>query len=320
MPNKSLNRHYAIPYLDFTDFWDICGYLLRVQPQFPKVRYSIYSEEGPIVEDEHDISLILRILHDKATSVCRFHATLYNGSIDSGPCASLDYVTEEGHTKATPMGLTVQTPDISRLNTFEFEGVLLEKYQLDSDNEPRIEFGIPCEVLTAIIDLRGFSVFCEQPHIESPYTCGLMYAFYQSVEQRFNKYRPDLIKYLGDGVLTLWETTYEDRPAALEVCINGLRELQDQWDIVRRAPQFSHGAPEEVAAGLSFGLASQIPGAEDYIGRPINVASRLCSVCSGSEIIIDKSVPGIDPSVPKDDISVHIKSFGRYPVWRVRTR
>lgn len=320
MPAKSLHRHYPIPYLDFTDFWDICGYLLRVQPKFPKIRYSIYTGQGAIVEDEHDISLILRVLHDKAASVHRFHATLYSGNLEATACAEVDYVTEVGDSPTAPMGLTVRTPEITRMNTFEFEGVLLEKYALDDDNEPRIQFGIPCEVLAAIIDMRGFSAFCEQPQIESPYTCGLMYAFYQIVEQRFNKYRPDLIKYLGDGVLTLWETTYEDRPAALSVALNGLRELQDQWDIVRRAPQFSHGAPNEVAVGLSFGLASQIPGAEDYIGRPINVASRLCSVCSGSEILIDKSVPGIDESIPKDDISVHIKSFGRYHVWRVRTR
>ncbi|GHB91884.1 adenylate/guanylate cyclase domain-containing protein [Cerasicoccus arenae] len=320
MPAKSLHRHYAIPYLDFTDFWDICGYLLRVQPQFPKVRYSIYADHGPIVEDEHDISLILKVLHDKATSIYRFHATLYNGKVDSSLCAQLDYITEAGDSVNSPMGLTVQTPSISRLNTFEFEGVLLEKYQLDHDSEPRIEFGIPCEVLTTIIDMRGFSAFCEQPQIESPYTCGLMYAFYQVVEQRFNKFRPDLIKYLGDGVLTLWETTYEDRAAALDVCLTGLRELQERWDIVRRAPQFSHGAPSEVAVGLSFGLASQIPGADDYIGRPINVASRLCSVCNGSEILIDRSVPGLDESIPKDDISVHIKSFGRYNVWRMKTR
>ncbi|MEO0795653.1 MAG: adenylate/guanylate cyclase domain-containing protein [Verrucomicrobiota bacterium] len=320
MPAKSLHRHYSIPYLDFTDFWDICGYFLRVQPQFKKIRYSIFTAEAPIIEDEQDISLILKVLHDKAQSVARFHATLYDGGDDFGPVAKVDYVTEAGDTAATPMGLTVQTPEITRMNTFEFEEVLFEKYNLDEDLEPRIEFGIPCEVLAAIIDLRGFSAFCEQPQIESPYTCGLMYAFYQSVEQRFHKYRPDLIKYLGDGVLVLWETTYEDRAAALNVCLNGMRELQDKWNSVRRSPQFSHGAPEQVAVGISFGLASQIPGADDYIGRPLNVASRLCSVCGGSDILIDKSVPGLDDTIPKDDISVHIKSFGRYHVWRVRTR
>lgn len=319
MPAKSLHRHYPIPYVDFTDFWDICGYLMRVQPDFPKVYYSIHAVDGPIVEEEEDISRILKILHEQATSVARFQAKLQApGARKPGP--TLDYVTEAGDSVDTPMGLTVQTPSISRLQIFEFEEVLLEKYQLNADSEPRIEFGIPCEILAAIIDLRGFSAFCEKPEIESPYTCGLMYAFYQSVEQRFHKFRPDLIKYLGDGVLTLWETTYEDRAAALNVCLNGLLELQDTWDIVRRSPQFTHGAPEQVAVGVSFGLASQIPGAADYIGRPINVASRLCGASSGSQILVDKSVPGIPDDVPKDDISVHIKSFGRYQVWRLRTR
>jgi len=320
MRAKSLQRHYPIPYLDFTDFWDICGYLHRVQPRFPKIRYSIYSREGPIVEEEEDISLILKILHKEAQSVSRFHAKLFREEDEFGAHATLDYVTEAGADGSSPMGLSVSTPEISRLHTFEFEEILFEKYQLDVDTEPRIAFGIPCEVVAAIIDLRGFSAFCEQPHIESPYTCGLMYAFYQSVEQRFHKFRPDLIKYLGDGVLVLWETTFEDRAAALNICLNGMLELHGKWDEVRRSPQFSHGAPEEVAVGISFGLASQIPGADDYIGRPINVASRLCSVCSGRDILIDKSVPDIDAGVRKENLTVHIKSFGRYQVWRVRSR
>lgn len=172
--------------------------------------------------------------------------------------------------------------------------------------------------MAAVIDLRGFSLFCEQPNIESPYTCGLMYAFYHLVRNAFRTYPPDMFKLLGDGVLTLWETTYRDRDMAINTLIEGTITINSEWRMIRRNPQFTHGAPEEVATGISFGLASKLPGTDDYIGRPINVASRLCSVCPGGDIFIDKSTPNVAAAYTKEETIAHIKSFGRYFVWRIR--
>ncbi|MEM8549532.1 MAG: hypothetical protein AAGF10_01970, partial [Verrucomicrobiota bacterium] len=91
-----------------------------------------------------------------------------------------------------------------------------------------------------------------------------------------------------------------------------------RWQVVRRSTQFSHGAPDEVAIGVSFGLASQLPGVGDYIGRPINIASRLSTVCPGGQVFVDKSVPSIGAQYAKEDATAHIKSFGRYYIWRIQ--
>ena len=126
-----------------------------------------------------------------------------------------------------------------------------------------------------------------------------------------------MIKFAGDGVLAIWETSPEDRQVAIDVCVEGMISLNSKWQTVRRNPHFSHGAPEDIGVGISFGLASRLTIDNDYIGRPINIASRLCGVCSGGRVYIDKSVPSISREFEKRDTRVRIKSYGEYGVWMI---
>ena len=54
-----------------------------------------------------------------------------------------------------------------------------------------------------MVDIRGFPHFSERPNIESPYLCGVMGAFYQIIQRSFAKYSPEMIKFMGDGVLAV---------------------------------------------------------------------------------------------------------------------
>ncbi len=317
MQMGNVQRHYPIPELDFRDFWDICGHVRNAHSAYPCVLYSIKSADGLLVEDETDIGTILKTLRECGEAVLAYSARFTKYDADpEDPCPEVQYVLHEH--EGLPAGLTLTTPSISKLQLYELEEIIHEQYQHGEELAPPIVFGKPCEVLAAVVDLRGFSLFCEQPNIESPYTCGLMYSFYHLVQNAFRGYPPDMFKFLGDGVLTLWETTYQDREVAIRTLIQGAININSEWRMIRRSPQFTHGAPEEVATGISFGLASKLPGTEDYIGRPINVASRLCSVCPGGDIFIDKSTPNVAAEYTKEETIAHIKSFGRYFVWRIR--
>ncbi|MBC2594513.1 adenylate/guanylate cyclase domain-containing protein [Ruficoccus amylovorans] len=311
---QAVTRHYPIPRIDFADFWDICGTFMRIHPGLTRIRYTIEGSESTLADHEYDVARILDRLHRQPQDLLLMEAEF------EGPN------TREGHARAVyrpvpvdsdPGGLTISTPSLSKLLLYQFESLLYDKYDLEEQLHPTVKFGKPCEVLASIIDLRGFSQFCEKPTIESPYTCGLMHSFYQAVRHGYIKYPPDLLKFLGDGVLALWETTAEDREVAIETCLSGSLDIHNRWQVVRRSPQFTHGAPEEVAVGISFGLASRLPEVGDYIGRPVNIASRLSSVCPGGQLYVDKSVPGIGPEYSKDDATAHIKSFGRYYIWRI---
>ncbi len=310
------DRHYPIHDLDFTDFWDICGYFMRAHPRLSYVEYWIDTEDGPLVEKEADVAMILKSLNHAETPITRYIARLRERNQSDGETAEITYLTEA--IKEQEFGLYFSAGDLPKRQRYEFEDFLNEKFNLEETLEPKIQFGIPCEILAAVIDLRGFSIFCEKPNVESPYACALIHSFYQIVRRSLHKYPPETIKFQGDGVLTIWETTADDREVAIQTCLQGAMELNSLWQVMRKSAQFSHGTPEDVAIGISFGLASVLPGIKDYIGRPINVASRLCSVCPGGEIFVDKSLPGIPPEIAKAEASCFIKSFGRYYLWRIR--
>ena len=113
-----------------------------------------------------------------------------------------------------------------------------------------------------------------------------MSSFYNIANRGFSKYPLDLIKFVGDGYLVVWQTGVEDCKIAIDVCVEGTSALNSNWQILIQSLHFTHGAPEEIGTGISFGLASKLSFDNDYIGRPINIASRLCGVCPGGKYIL----------------------------------
>jgi len=321
MIENAVQRHYPFKELDFRDFWDICGHFQRMHPKRDAVLYSIFDKKGLRIKEETEIPLILESLNKDDAPLTRFEARLIScDDFDERDedCPLITFTHKEGTGKT---GLHFQSAELEKLSLFQFEAMLYEQYNLQKPqaSEMEIVFGRPCEVLATVVDMRGFSLFCEKPNIESPYTSGLMSSFYQLVKNSFLTYPPELMKYLGDGVLSVWETSYKDRELAISTCLHGLSDLNARWQILRQSPQFSHGTPKDIGIGISFGLASMLTVDQDYIGRPINIASRLCSVCNGKEILIDKSLPKLPEDLSYDDYQVSMKSFGRADIWRMQT-
>lgn len=309
-----VHRHYAILGLDFRDFWDICSHYLHHHPRYKSVLYSIDGHSGSICANESDVSTVLRLISQHGSEVCRYSARYYL-SPHSEPAdygnARMDYLPQAYDFQEPGLHFHAETDN--KLILYQFEDFIYNAYSIVED-EAIVEYGLPCEVLAVVIDIRGFSAFCEQPDIESPYACGLMTAFYSMVRGGFKRYPPDLVKFLGDGVLAIWQTNSKDRKIAIETALESLRQIPLTWRALIKGPEFTHGAPDGIAAGVSFGLASKISIDNDYIGRPINMASRLCGVCPPSKTFIARSVPGIEELGVKP-LSVRVKSYGEQKIW-----
>lgn len=317
---NSIQRHYPIPGLNFRDIWDICSHFQRVNPEYQVVRYSIEGNNGLIVNKESDVAEILKKLSRAPDQIRKYEARFYgpDGEEATTPGKSkLMYLPALSDFQAA--GLYYYAEGATKLRVYNFEDLLYSNYELDDSGEPAIEFGLPCEVLAVCIDMRGFSEFCEQPNIESPYTCGLMTSFYHTVKSGFIRFQPDMMKFLGDGVLAIWQTSSEDRQIAVEVSLDAISTLNRNWRRVQRGPHFSHGAPKDVGCGMSFGLASKISVGNDYLGRPINLASRLCSSCPPGQAYIDKTVPGVTGTLNILETKVRIKSYGDHSVWLMKS-
>lgn len=317
----SIQRHYSLKGLNFRDFWDLCCFYQRVNPEFATISYTIDGFKTYVVLEETDVATVLRKLADNKDRIRKYVARFFRGSAGIGvrePAAGTEGSTELVY-RPQPYddhraGLYFYSDNVTKLSLFRFENLIYSNYELEETTEPQIEFGQPCEVVSAVIDMRGFSVFCEKPNIESPYTCGLMTAFYHMCKTSFQRYPPELLKFLGDGVLAVWQTTVEDRTVAIETAIAGTVGLNSKWQQIRRNPHFKHGAPEDIGCGLSFGLASKITIENDYIGRPVNLSSRLCGVCPGGKVLVDRAFD-VPEEYDKKEQRVRIKSYGEYPVW-----
>ncbi|MGJ3241841.1 MAG: adenylate/guanylate cyclase domain-containing protein [Opitutales bacterium] len=320
MDRTTLHRHIPLTDLDFRGFWDICTHFQRHFPDFPEVTFTIETAKHDfVVLEEGDLERILRKLRGCPERLRRFQARFHSraDSDRQGPgFSNLTYlpVSEPN----TPAGLHLQMSERRRLPLYQFESGLFANYPVTALPVDDVAFGQPCEVLAASIDLRGFSLFCEQPNIESPYTSGLMSAFYGMVDRALYRYPPDIVKVQGDGVLAIWQTGYEDRGIAVEHLLRGCLNLSPRWETILAHPRFSHGAPREIGVGIAFGLASLMTTGDDFLGRPINLASRLCSACPGGEVYVDRGVPDLPPDLDPEDTAVAIRSFGRFPIRRLR--
>ena len=309
-------RHYPIPDLKFPDFWDICSRFQTIHPEYRYVYFTVDGDDSFLVLDEPNIASVLKKLKGKEDQIRKLSARFFTNRTQH----TAGYGVSELHYRPVTygrylQGLSFYSDAVDKASYFQFEEDLRTTYPFIEHNEPEVEFGKPCEVLALVIDLRGFSLFCEQPSIESPYTCGLMSAFYHMVNRSLLRFPPEMTKFLGDGVLAIWETTPADREIAVTVALEAALSLRSKWKVVQESPHFSHGAPEAVGSGICFGLASHLEVGNDYIGRPINIASRLCGACPGDRVFVDRAVPNIPLSIKKEEYVAHIKPYGRHNIW-----
>lgn len=308
-------RYYPLPGLDFRDFWDVCSHYLQQHPRYKSVLYTVHGVTGPICENERDVATVLRQIAQHGGDITGYTARYYlfpNSEPGDYGNARMEYLPTAHDLR--PAGLYFFADTDNKLLLYHFEDFIYSSYSFDEEESVEVEYGLPCEVLAVVIDVRGFSTFCEQPDIESPYACGLMTAFYSMVRKGFKRYPADLVKFLGDGVLAVWQTNSKDRRIAIETAIDGLRQLPMTWRMLVSGPEFTHGAPEGVASGVAFGLASRISIDKDYIGRPINLASRLCAVCPPAKTYIARGVPDLE-DLPVKPFTVRVKSYGEQKIW-----
>ncbi len=309
-------RHYPISDLSFRDFWDICSRFQTIHPEYRHVYFTVDGFESFLVLDEPEVSKVLKKLEGKEKRVRKYSARFYTSRTQHTEGYGVSELQYRPHTYDRYLqGLSFYSDSVGKSSYYHFEEEIYTAYPFTENNEPEVEFGKPCEVLALVIDIRGFSLFCEKPDIESPYICGLMSAFYNMTSRSLQRFPPEMIKFLGDGVLAIWETTPADREIAVHTALTAALDLRNKWAMVKDSPHFTHGAPEGIGAGICFGLASHLEIGNDYIGRPINIASRLCSVCPGNRVYVDRSVPNIPLSLKKDEYVAHIKPYGRHNIW-----
>lgn len=146
------------------------------------------------------------------------------------------------------------------------------------------------EGLSVILDLKGFTIFCDQrdPQHQVPRFLGLFirWLFQRIRAELFDRndgddvvlssHLPIFGKFLGDGVLLIWDVR-DMSPEARRHIVKAFDTIvSDYVDVFldQNAAGFTR-PPLRLRCGIAQGQITAIADGNDYVGMCINVASRL---------------------------------------------
>jgi hypothetical protein len=86
---------------------------------------------------------------------------------------------------------------------------------------------------------------------------------------------------------------------------------------LQKHPLFQHGLPKGIGAGIASGFASSLYGENDYVGRPLNIASRLCRECDAGFALFEAGIPGWKQNSKSEKLTLNLKTFGKTDAWKL---
>lgn len=196
------------------------------------------------------------------------------------------------------MGKIVLEPEIKMIKTNGKETPIyfLDNKKFKSFNPGVLGLGnisLPStrtEALAAAFDLSGFTNFCNQvdPHLSVPeYLSRFLEWLFNDIKKQFVKksYKqgkelwtdlPFLAKFLGDGVLFLWDTENMTEVMICNVIVS-LRILCAEYSksFYPQIKKVVVQPPDALRCGIARGSVCSVGNGEDYVGPCINIASRL---------------------------------------------
>jgi class 3 adenylate cyclase len=149
---------------------------------------------------------------------------------------------------------------------------------------------VATDSIAAMFDLDGFTTFCKQiePHLSVPVFLSAFLEWLMDqikMEMTHEEFPegialwgplPFFVKFMGDGLLVLWDVTRSDDNArrniivtAREICLRYQREFYPRIEAVVTEP------PPVLRCGLARGTVFSVGNRNDFVGSCINMASRL---------------------------------------------
>lgn len=148
----------------------------------------------------------------------------------------------------------------------------------------------PIDAIATVFDLQGFTNFCKQiePHLSVPHFLNafLNWLFKQlRQEMRVTdeheevvlwSHLPFFVKYLGDGILALWDCKNMNDVTQRNVIVTAKQICQaysEEFLPTLRAKLVE--APPILRCGIARGTVFSVGNGHDYVGSCINMAARL---------------------------------------------
>jgi len=215
---------------------------------------------------------------------------------------------------------------LSKSNFRKFNVSLLELGDLSQEKES-------FEGLAVIFDLKGFTSFCDQrdPHLEVPEFLDdfLNWLFLRITnDSRRGEdgghvmlwyHLPFFAKFLGDGVLFLWDVKNLSREAKGNI-VSSLYIICNDYEkeLLPKIRRKFTKPPPKLRCGIAQGQITPIGNESDFAGLCINLASRLQKLGEGQfSFAFTKKGLDLERGVPEDwhkdfrRIRVQIRGVGK---------
>jgi len=150
--------------------------------------------------------------------------------------------------------------------------------------------GVIRQSASAIFDLEGFTDFCNQidPHLVVPeFLKGFLTWLFDILADEFTMEKtenevkmwcqlPFFAKFMGDGVLFLWDTKGMDKKDLSNLVVSLYEVCQSyQTKFLPGAQMNFAKPPKRLRCGIARGQVVALGDGRDYVGACINVASRI---------------------------------------------
>ncbi len=145
--------------------------------------------------------------------------------------------------------------------------------------------------LAAIFDLEGFTQFCHQADsdLEVPeFLNDFLEWLLRNIAEKFEEGRkgsrvtvwgslPFFVKFLGDGVLFLWDTEHSGEITGIGNIILFLNQIRKDYvsDFLPYIKNKVDAPPQRLRCGIARGKVMSVGERLDYVGSCINAAARL---------------------------------------------
>lgn len=172
--------------------------------------------------------------------------------------------------------------------------------------------------LSVMFDLEGFTKFCKQidPHLAVPeFLSKFLQWIFKEIkvelteethEQGYKTYAPlpFLSKFMGDGLLFLWDTSNLDEVNIVDIVVS-MYEICKKYksEFHKKIEHDIVDAPTKLRCGIATGIIYSVGNGNDFVGPCINVSARLQKLHSLSFCF---SRRGINPNIMDDS---YLKSF-----------
>ena len=188
------------------------------------------------------------------------------------------------------------------------------------------DISLPCrekEAVAAVLDLTGFTTFCSQvdSYLAIPrFLNDFLNWFFNSIrdglsEDTFNNRKefwadfPMLVKFLGDGVLLIWDThrMAEEQICRLvamlyNICYNYRRVFYP------RVSRLVNKPPSSLCCGMARGKVFTVGDSKDFVGHCINNASRLSHLESLTFCFPHRGFP-VREYIPAEELRLFVPKY-----------